>query len=83
MVRSLSTIAGIAAFAFAASAGTAAADYFGAHSDVTASVSQPKEGAAMSTFEGQLPTIEDERAQEAQVAEAPAADTTGSDQDKK
>jgi len=77
MVRLLSTVAAIV---FAASTGTALADCFGGHDQTTASISQPKEGAAMSTHEGQLPTLAEEKAEEAKVAEAPKADA---DKDKK
>lgn len=82
MVRLLSTIAVIA---FAASAGTAAAECFGSHKDVTASVSQPQDGPAMSTHDGKLPSTAEETADEAKVAEAPATsgDQTAADQDKK
>jgi hypothetical protein len=83
MVKSLSTLAGIAAIAFAASAGIAAADCFGGHKNVTASVSEPQEGSAMSTFDGQLPQIEEQTAEEAQVAEAPSPATAEGERDQK
>lgn len=83
MVKSLSTLAGIAAIAFATSAGTAAADCFGSHKNVTASVSEPQEGSAMSTFDGQLPPLAEQTAEEAQVAEAPTTGTPESERDQK
>ena len=77
MVRLLATVAAVA---LAASTGTALADCFGAHQQTTASIAQPKEGAAMSTFDGKLQPLAEEKADEAKVAEAPKADA---DQDKK
>jgi hypothetical protein len=77
MVRLLSTVAVIA---FAASAGTAVADCFDAHQQTTASTSQPQDGAAMSTHDGQLPPLTQETADEAKVAKAPDTDAK---QDKK
>lgn len=78
MARIVSTLAGVAAVAFAASAGTAAADCFSGHKDVTASVSQPQDNAAMSTYDGQqpaaadqLPPSSEEAADAAKVAETP------------
>ena len=79
MVRLVSTLAIVA---FAASAGTAAAECFGGHKDVTASVSQPQEGAAISTYDGKLP-LSEQPADEAKAADAPAAEPTEAEQDKK
>lgn len=85
MARILSTLAGVAAIALAASAGTAAADCFGGHKDVTASVSQPQDGAAMSTFDGKLAPVAPETADEAKVAEtvSTSGEQASTDQEKK
>jgi hypothetical protein len=71
MARIVSTLAGVAAIALAASAGTAAAECFGAHKDVTASVSQPQEGPAVSTYDGQPASASERPAEEAKLAQAP------------